>query len=483
MIQPIVYKDFYKSDHRKQYPEKTEFVYSNLTARGSRLDGINKTVVFGIQYFIKEYLIERFNTDFFNKKKDTVVKAYKRRLDNALGKDSVDVDHIEALHDLGYLPLHIKALDEGTICPLRIPMATIINTKPEFYWLTNFLETLLSNTLWMPMTSATIAFEYRKILSEYAKNTSDVDGFVDFQGHDFSMRGMSSMESAMLSGASHLTSFIGTDTIPAIDFVEKYYNANSDKELIGVSVPATEHSVMCLGGDLDELNTYRRLINNIYPKGIVSIVSDTWDYWNVLTNILPKLKKTILNREGKVVIRPDSGDPFKIICGDPDSDIDHIAKGSIEVLYELFGGVVNSKGYKELDSHIGLIYGECITLDMCKRICERLKEKGFSSTNVVYGIGSFTYQYVTRDTFGFAVKATYGQVNGVEKAIFKDPKTDNGLKKSAKGLLKVNKDYTLSDEITKDQEKEGLLSTVFLNGKLMKETSLKLIRSKLKEKL
>lgn len=489
MIQPLVYKDFYKSDHRKQYPEGTEYVYSNLTARGSRVKGVNKTVVFGIQYFVKEYLIDRFNNEFFSKPKDEVVKNYKRRLDNALGKDAVSIDHISALHDLGYLPLHIKALDEGTLCPIRVPCLTIINTKPEFYWLTNFLETLLSNTLWMPMTSATTAFEYRKILDSYAKETSDADGFVDFQGHDFSMRGMSSMESASLSGCAHLTSFIGTDTISAIDFAEKYYNADSDKELIGASVPATEHSVMCLGGQESEIETFKRLITKIYPEGIVSIVSDTWDYWKVLSKYLPELKETILNRNGKVVIRPDSGNPVDIICGfdhkerygENPAHGDFRAKGSIELLWEIFGGTVNSKGYKELHPNIGLIYGECITLDTCREICEKLKAKGFASTNVVFGIGSFTYQHVTRDTYGFAVKATYGEVNGEAKNIFKDPKTDNGLKKSAKGLLKVNEDYTLSDEVSKDEEKEGLLTTVFLDGKLIKETSLNEIRKKLSE--
>ena len=484
MIQPLVYTDFYKTDHRKQYPEGTELVYSNLTARGSRVEGIDGVVVFGIQYFIKEYLIKQFNEGFFNKPKSEVVRDYRRRLDNALGPDAVSMEHIEALHDLGYLPIEIRALEEGTVCPMRIPMLTIVNTNPEFFWLTNFLETLLCNILWGPMTSATTAHKYREILDKFAAETSDMPEFVDWQGHDFSMRGLMGMEAVQMSGGGHLLSFTGTDTIAAIDFLEEYYNADSDKELIGGSVPATEHSVMCLGGTESEIETFRRLITKVYPAGVVSIVSDTWDYWKVITEYLPTLKEEILSRDGKVVIRPDSGDPVKIICGyDLPKDAAHgdfRAKGSIELLWEIFGGTINSKGYKQLDPHIGLIYGESITLDRCTEINEKLKAKGFASTNVVYGIGSYTYQHVTRDTFGFAMKATFGVINGVAKNIWKDPVTDSGLKKSAKGLLRVNEDLTLSEEVTLEQSETGLLKLVFRDGKLLRDFTLQEIRDKLK---
>lgn len=479
---PILLKDFYKTDHRRQYPEGTEYVYSNFTARGSRLPGVDNVVVFGIQYFVKEYLIRQFNEEFFNKPKDEVIAYYKRRMDTSLGPNSVSVTHLEQLHDLGYLPLEFKALAEGSVVPLRTPVLTMRNTLPEFFWLTNFLETLTSCVLWHPITSATIANEYRKILTQYAKETSDMPEFVQWQGHDFSMRGHTSVESACASGAGHLLSFTGTDTIPAIDFLEQYYNANAEKELIGGSVPATEHSVMCLGGNETELQTFERLITQVYPEGIVSIVSDTWDYWNVLTSLVPTLKEQIMKRNGKVVIRPDSGDPVKILCGDPEAtpgSVQH--KGTVEHLWEVFGGTVNSKGYKQLDSHIGVIYGDSITLDRCNEICERLKQKGFASTTPVFGIGSYTYQYVTRDTFGFAMKATHGVVNGVSVDIYKDPITDNGVKKSAKGLLRVNKDFSLSQQVTQDEEKTGLLETVFLDGKLVKETNLNEIRNRVLE--
>jgi nicotinamide phosphoribosyltransferase len=479
---PIFLKDFYKSDHLRQYPQNTTFVYSNLTPRSSRLDGIDHVVVFGIQYFLFKYLVDEFETKFFNVPKRIVLSEYKRIMDHTLGKDAFPLDHIAGLHDLGYLPVEIKALPEGSLCPLRVPVLTIKNTHPDFFWLPNFFETILSNTVWMPMTSATIAFEYRKLLHNYAEKTSDMPEFVQWQGHDFSMRGHAALESAITSGMGHLLSFTGTDTIPAIVGLEDYYFADVEKELVGGSVSATEHSVMTMGGKENEIETFERILD-LYPKGVVSIVSDSWDYWNVLTNILPRLKNKIMGRDGKVVIRPDSGDPVKIICGELNNGFDVLRspaeKGSVEVLWDLFGGTVNSKGYRQLDPHIGLIYGDSITLDRCKAICKGLRDKWFASTNMVYGIGSFTYQYNTRDTFGFAMKATAGIVDGEFVEIYKDPKTDDGTKRSAKGLLRVNEDYTLSQQVTPEEEQGGLLETVFLDGKVVKSYNLTEIRNRL----
>lgn len=481
-INPMLFKDFYKANHRIQYPPKTELVYSNFTPRESRIPGVNQVVVFGVQYFVKEFLQNNFNENFFNKPLEEVLKTYKRRMDTSLGPNAVSTDHIQALWNKGYLPLEIKALDEGTLVPLRVPVLTIQNTDPDFFWLTNFVETLLSNALWHPMTSATIAYEYRKILQNYANKTSDIPELVQWQGHDFSMRGQSSLESSMVSGAGHLLSFTGTDTIPAIDFLENYYEANAEKELIGGSVAATEHSVMCMGGNESELATYRRLITDVQPNGIISIVSDTWDYWGVLTKVLPALKDQIMKRDGKLVIRPDSGNPADIICGDPSAPVGSPASlGTAQILWNLFGGTTNSKGYKQLDSHIGMIYGDSITLEVCEDINQRLMALGFASTNMVYGIGSYTYQYVTRDTFGFAVKSTYGIVDGEARNIFKDPQTDKrrNVKKSACGLLRVNEDLTLSEKVTPDEANTGLLKTVFLNGVATRPQSLSQIREKL----
>lgn len=482
--------DFYKVSHKNQYPKGTVLVYSTWTARTSRIEDINEVVSFGFQSFIKEYLINYFNENFFARTKVEVANEYKRVIKFALGVEDPDASHIEDLHDLGFLPIKIKAIKEGTLVPIKVPMLTIENTKPAFFWLTNYLETLMSCQLWMPATSATLAFEYRKILEEFANLTNGDTSIVPFQGHDFSMRGMSSLEAAKSSGAGHLISFTGTDTIPAILYLEDYYNANIEKELVGTSIPATEHSVMCAHGT-DEMASYRYLIKEVYPSGFVSIVSDTWDLWSVLDVVIRGLKEDILSRDGKVVIRPDSGDPVKIICGDLESTNEFERKGVIEILWEIFGGTVTEKGYKQLDSHIGAIYGDAITIARCREICEKLAAKGFASTNMVYGIGSYTYQYNTRDTFGFALKSTFTIINGEERKIFKDPKTDSGhFKKSQTGLVLVTEkdgkiDYidNLSvEEYTKNQAAD-LLELVFVDGKLVRDQSLTEIRGNLLKNL
>ena len=480
---PFLLTDYYKVGHVFQYPENTTLVYSNLTPRKSRFEHMDEMVFFGLQYFIKEYLLDYFNDNFFKQAKEEVLAAYKRRIKTSLGADLPTYKHIEQLHDLGYLPIEIRALPEGSKVPMRVPCLTIVNTHPEFYWLTNFLETILSAIIWQPCTSATIAHEYRKLLEEYADETGMPADFVQWQGHDFSFRGMSSLESAIISGMGHLLSFTGTDTIPAIDALEKYYHANADEELIGGSVAATEHSVMCSGSMDGELETFKRLITEVYPSGIVSIVSDTWDLWKVCTEYLSALKEIVLQRNGKVVIRPDSGDPVNIICGDPNGKTISERKGVIELLWDIFGGTITKKGYKLLDQHIGAIYGDSINLERAQAICERLKQKGFAS-QLVFGIGSFTYQYNTRDTFGLAMKATYVEVNGEGREIFKNPVTDDGTKRSATGLLQVikeNERYVLRDRVSWNEESQSELKTVFKDGKLLREYTLNEIRQRLNE--
>ena len=483
-MNPLLLTDGYKVDHRRQYPIGTTLVYSNWTPRKSRIEGVDEVVFFGLQYFIKKYIIQDFDLYFFKQPKEEVVKKYARRINNYLGENLVGTKHIEDLHDLGYIPMVFKALPEGTSVPVRVPMFTMYNTLPEFFWLTNYFETLLSAVVWLPCNSATIAKQYRIVLDKYAQETSSVPEFVDWQGHDFSMRGMGGIEAAVTSSAGHLLSFAGSDTIPAIDFLEEYYNANSDVELVAGSVAATEHSVMCMGTTEGEYDTFKRLICEVYPKGIVSIVADTWDLWKVLTDYLPRLKDEIISREGKVVIRPDSGDPVDIICGNPNGKTEEEKKGVIELIWDVFGGTTNSKGYKELVPQIGAIYGDSITVARATQICERLKSKGFASTNVVLGIGSFTYQYNTRDTFGFAMKATYGEVNGEGRAIFKDPITDDGTKKSAKGLMKidlVDGVYHLTDNVSWEEERKGELKEVFRDGKLLIHHSLSEIKNNVKK--
>ena len=400
----ILLTDGYKLDHRRQYPEGTEYVYSNWTPRSCQYfpEAEEGVVVFGIQYFIKEYLLDRMNKEFFNRSKEEAITSFARRINTFLGPNQVGTKHIEDLYDLGYLPIEIKALPEGTLCPIRVPALTFINTKPEFFWLTNYFETLISTTLWLPMTSATSARLYKKELLRHAKKTGfENQPGLDFLCHDFSMRGMAGIEASIMSGMAHMTSFTGSETIPAIQAIEEYYDANVETELVAGTVPATEHSVMCAGGMEDEFGTFKRLITETYPTGIVSIVSDTWDFWKVITEYLPRLKDTIMSRDGRVVIRPDSGDPVKIICGDPEADPNSPEyKGAYQLLGEIFGTTVNEKGYKVLDTHIGLIYGDSITLERQKQIYAQLEEKGYAATNLVLGVGSYTYQFKSRDSLG-----------------------------------------------------------------------------------
>lgn len=514
-LKPHLTFDGYKCDHRRQYPENSLLVFSNMTARGSRVEGLEKVFFFGLQAFIKQHLLLDWGDEFFKKDVEEVVASYNRRLTNYLGPNAIGEQHIRDLHALGYLPLEIWALPEGSNVNLRVPMFVMWNTDDRFYWLTNAIETIISASVWGPCTSTTTAVMYRKILNEWANKTNpEMIDFVPWQGHDFSFRGHFGFEAAVMSGAGHLLAFSGTDTVPAIDFLEEYYGANSDKELVGGSVSATEHSVMCMGGVEDELGTFERIITELYPNGIVSIVSDTWDFWNVVNpdgGIVATLKDKIMARDGKVVIRPDSGDPVKIVTGYMEEEIgfnsdgsafdrangrpltDLEIKGMIQCLWEIFGGTQTSKGYDQLDSHIGAIYGDSITLERATQICERLARKGFASTNLVYGIGSFTYQgavtptaIITRDTHGFAVKSTYGEVlvdgerKGVE--IFKDPKTDDGLKKSAKGLIAVYEDadgnFNMKDQATWDEVKNCAFVKVFADGVLASDQTLAEIRER-----
>lgn len=479
---PLLTIDFYKVGHRVQYPAGTEMVYSTFTPRASRLKEVKNVVVFGFQAFIKEYLIKFWNENFFHRPVNQVVDEYRKYVENCLLIKNPDTKHIEDLHALGFLPVKICALPEGTLAPIRCPILTIENTDPRFFWVTNYLETLMSNSLWQAITSATIAHEYRKMLGQFSLDTVGDDSFVQFQAHDFSMRGMSSLESAIKSGMGHLLSFVGTDTVSAIEGAERYYGADVSKELVGASIPATEHSIEC--SFADDYKYFEHMITKVYPSGFVSIVSDGYDFWNVIGNVLPKLKDKILERDGKVVIRPDSGVPELIICGDPNGETELERKGVVEALWDIFGGTTTEKGYRLLNRKIGVIYGDSITYDRAKLIVSRLKDKGFASINCVFGVGSYTYQHNTRDTFGFAIKSTFCVINGIQTPIFKDPKTDDGIKKSQRGRVAVIPDGNGSLKyfdglLLKDQIPGDLLRPIFLNGKLLKDVQFSEIKQRL----
>lgn len=444
-MNPLFLIDFYKVGHVSQYPEDTTQVWSNWTPRSSRVDAPEGVTFFGLQYFIKEILINQWSANFFSVPLKDILKEYREVIAATLGVTNPKTDHIEKLHELGYLPLDIYAIPEGFSTPITVPQFVITNTVPEMFWLPNYFETILSNIVWKASTSATTALRYRRIFKRYAVEFGETDfSFIDWMGHDFSFRGMSGREDAILSGMGHLLSFSGTDTIPAILAARKYYHA---PYTCGGSVPATEHSVMCAGEKDYEFDTFKRLITDIYPTGIVSIVSDTWDLWQVLTEYMPKLKTAILAREGKVVIRPDSGDPVNILCGDPKAasmqrqfwgPSDY---GVLRILADTFGtdgGHINK---------VGAIYGDSITVERAEAIMRRtVRELKLSPYNVVLGIGSFTYEFVTRDTYGFAMKATAVRRNGQVINIFKKPVTDDGGKNSLVGIPAVYRTQESTDE-------------------------------------
>lgn len=486
--------DGYKTGHHKMYPEGTTFIVDHFTPRSVKYmpEGAKEILNAGQQFAMK-YIHDFFQTNFFDIDHDLVMAETKRLLSGYLGTD-YDVSHFSKLHKKGYLPIDVFALPEGTITKPGVPILAYCNdpNEPDFYWLPNFLETLLSCQLWKTLHSASLIFAYKKLLTKAALETDKENvGFVDFQIHDFSMRGMQGYEAAIASSIGFAMCSKGSDTIPVMQALEYYYQANETV----YSVNATEHSVMTPKGPEGEFEQFERLIKDVFPSGILSIVSDSYDLWAVLTDFLPKLKEDILARDGKIVIRPDSGNPVDILCGTfeviPDgkgglkyADTEPKHKGVIELLWDVFGGTVNEQGYKVLNPKVGAIYGDSITLERAEKITARLKEKGFASTNVVFGVGSYSMGFATRDSQGSAVKACYATINGQNYNIQKDPITDDGLKKSIKGLPVVykddNGDYAVRDEADlADFVFNNELDLIYRNGEFQKVVTLEEIRDRI----
>lgn len=523
-ITPMLLTDYYKTVHHMAYAPALEFLTSYWTPRKSRYDGVDDVVFFGLQGLIKEHLIRRFNDLFFNVSWEEIERQYTRIIKNTMGEHAAECDHVKELHKLGYLPIEIAALPEGTVSSIRVPVMRITNTVAGFGWLVNYLETYISVNLWQAINSATIGRRYRLHVNEmWDKTVSDKmvkkippkgcaitdsfaapwDGSVFAQPPasaacgDFSMRGMGSIESAVRSSAGHLLSFTGTATIGAICWLEDYYGADCEKEVVGRGLPSMEHSVMETYTKQGEADSYRHLICDVFPDETFTIVSDTWDFWNVVENIIPSLRDEIMNRDGKVIVRGDSGDPVDIICGTkreiggetPEE------RGTVECLWDSFGGYVNEFGYKVLNEKIGCVYGDAITYERMTEIYDRLEKKGFSCSCVTLGIGSYTYQYATRDSLGMALKATDCVIAGEEFAIYKDPATDRArggesFKKSQRGLCYVYRnedgktayiDGLTQEDMASGRYDDNLLQPVFRDGKLLNETTLAEVRNVLND--
>ena len=473
--------DFYKAVHAEMLPEKITKSVSYFTPRMSRVKRWDKVVMFGLQGFIKEYLIDYFNDNFFNVSFDEAIADYQRVMDATLGANAYNIEKIKKLHKLGYLPIEIVALPEGTLVPIHVPMFCITNTHKDFAWLPQSLESLISAETWHPMLAATVGYTYRQIVNKYYDETCDDNiprakalGAFDFRGEEC-------LQSATKAGAGWLLSFLNTATVPAIPYLENNYNCDCTKEPVGFGSPSTEHSVMCsnFAVDGDEITLLRRLLTEIYPNTSFSAVLDSYDYWNVIDNILPQLKPEILAHNGCMLMRGDSGDCIEVVTK------------TVFKLWDIFGGTVNSKGYKVLDPHVKAIYGDSITVQRCEKIYEILKENGFACSNVALGVGSFSFQCIeedgvlkpfTRDTFSSCIKATYCEIDGKPVPIFKNPK-DGGFKKSQKGCCVVYKfmnNIVYKDEYTWKEANElpyQLLETVFKDGKIVKEQTLSEVRS------
>lgn len=545
----LFYTDGYKPGHKPMLAPGTDYLYGTWIARNFKHapQGIKKAVSFG-QQLVWTWLHDEFKENFFSLPEDEAM-SFAKDLEIYLGLP-FDGEHYRALHQLGYLPMRVKALPEGIEVGPNIPHMTFVNTVKGFAWLTLYLETIVSSLAWKPSTSATISKQYRRNLVEWVMKTDpDNAWLIDFLAHDFSARGLSPWD-MLSSGLGHATSFRGSDSLITIPGARYFYHEPKNEVIIN-SVLASEHSVTCTGIFYYEMNLKAGNLNHEiewyysfkdipaegsvenpdylaiaeclnlrdwlikFPKGILSVVSDTFDLWKLITFILPRLKSYILAREGKLVIRPDSGDPVDIICGtgnysedgsDSFGNFEHDRKnnpnvspqikGVIELLWDIFGGTVNEQGYKLLDSHIGAIYGDSITLDRQVKIYDRLASKGFAATNIVLGIGSFTYQYNTRDTLGFAAKGGWfsSNVNGVETSfsIYKDPITDDGTKKSPRGKVAVHevleadptgklhhKDYILQDKCTDEEEEKGILQVIYENGQFRNPVTFTEIRERL----
>lgn len=334
---PLLCLDFYKTCHAEQYPKGLTKMVSYYTPRMSRLGDTDKVTLFGLQAFIQEYLIEAFSDHFFNVPFDSVLKEYNRVLGATIGTKGVGEKRLRELHDLGYLPLQVRAIPEGTRTNIRVPQIEISNTHPNFVWLVNTIETMLSCTMWHTQVSAEVGYRYRKIVNEYAERTCDDNVVRARLLGDFSMRGQESVESATKSAAAFCLSFLNTATVPAILWLEYNYNCDCSKEPVAYGALSTEHSVMCsnFAVDGDEVTQIRRLLCEVYPHQSFSMVSDSYDYWNLVEKVLPQLKDDILNHDGFISIRGDSGDPVSVITE------------TVYRLWDIFGGTVNSKGYDD----------------------------------------------------------------------------------------------------------------------------------------
>lgn len=519
---PCLMVDAYKLGHYFQMPPGVRVIYSTWTARNAKhhqSGAFPDTVVFGTHGFIKDTLINWFNQNFFNADIDEIERDFVRKVKSLFSPDYADFSRFRALHELGHLPIAIYGVPEGTLLPTNIPDHIIFNTDENFSWLPQYLEDIWSCHNWQPSTSATTAYYRRKIIEKHAKECCDDP--ITVARHmcgDFSMRGMENEDAAYTSSAGHLLSFDRTATVEANSYLEQFYHADIEKNPPGLGVPSLEHSVVCQNvayykeviarGNLPEyMRPYvrealkqnweanliaemcfiLRLLTEVQPDGVLTYVSDTYDYWGVVSKILPVIKDVILNRNGCFSVRPDSGDPYAIVCGNAKAPWNSPeGKGTLRMLKEIFGTTRNGKNFMVLPPQIRMIYGDAITAELTEAICSWCLAEKFSIENLAFGIGAYTYQYVTRDTRGYAIKATDAIFDDLgEVHLYKAPKTDPG-KSSPRGCVAVIPDglssYKMVDNLSFSDigsYPNDILTLKFFNGEVFHDESIYEIRDRL----
>jgi nicotinamide phosphoribosyltransferase len=520
-INPLYLTDGYKIGHKRMLAPGTTKLYGTWIPRSVKHapEGTTRIVSFG-QQMVWRYIHDIFEENFFMKRNgDNRDSALQFTKDMALylGME-YNGKHFEELWNLGYLPLKIKALPEGISTLPNVPHMTFINTVDGFAWLTLYMETIVSNLAWKASTAATIAKLYRNCAEEWVQKTDPANMWlVDYMCHDFSARGLSGVQDMISVSLGHATCFKGSDSVIAIPAARYYYDEPENESIIN-SVNASEHSVSTT--KIFTVGEQQMIADWLqeFPTGILSIVADTFDLWKLVTEYLPANKEAIMARDGKLVIRPDSGDPVDIICGAPYKWLGTKkeekwaeSKGVIELLWDIFGGTVNEQGFKILDPHIGAIYGDSITPTRQREIYQRLAAKRFAATNIVLGVGSFTYEYLTRDTLGFAAKGSWFEVAGLNPDyktyawkhsynIYKDPVTDDGTKKSLKGMCMVSNElnfetnkmeYVVRQEclpiyiergsmpLNHEEDIYDTLRTIYENGKFLNQINFKDVRTNL----
>jgi nicotinamide phosphoribosyltransferase len=449
----ILNSDSYKASHFLQYPAGTAYVSSYIESRGGRYP---QTLFFGLQAFLKQYLTTPISQDDIDEAEELLTA-------HGLPFNREGWRYILQQY-AGFLPLSIEAVPEGSVIPTGNVMLQVVNTDPKVPWLTSYLETALLRGIWYPTTVATFSYQVRQLIKSYLEATADSTEGLAFKLHDFGARGASSNETAALGGLAHLVNFQGTDTVTALIAARRWY----DSDMAGFSIPAAEHSTITSWGEKNEEAAYRNMLNQFAGDGrLLAVVSDSYDLWHALDNLWGgALRDEVIDNGGTLVIRPDSGNPVKVVTE------------TLERLMNKFGARVNSKGYRVLPDYLRVIQGDGINPDSIAEILAAMKARGQSADNIAFGMGGALLQKVNRDTQRFAMKASAIWIDGQWKDIYKAPVTDPDKRSKAGRLALVKQGSHLITVRQEEAAGGNRLVEVFRNGELLQEWNFEQIRER-----